>query len=163
MSESSRGRAAGQEPERWTVPADQCNALTTHLRREPGATSRQQVPEDHPLVLLRLLTDPGCPEHQLDGWAGVLAEWHCCTYTYPDPRSGDLVTLPTIALLATDGRLARYPGWQAVNAWCALCRSYSPSLMRGRVTVHVQRIPARPGQDAHWAFAIPGKEGKEKP
>jgi hypothetical protein len=97
------------------------------LARHPELLSFDPLDAKYENILMRLKTDPGPPHSQRDGWEGMVCDWYFGTYTMTDDTTGELVTLPSLALVTSDGVIVRMTNSEpAVRSWLVILGEIGP-------------------------------------
>lgn len=125
------------------------------LAKHPDLISFDPLDERYEALTMRCKTDPGPGHGERDGWEGQVCDWWFGAYTVVDQDTGELVTLPSLALITSDGALVRFSGSEpAVRSWLVILREIGPDRVRQGLRV---RVSLRPSQTAgrHYWLILP--------
>lgn len=131
--------------------ADEIRAL---IAAEPDALSYDADDPAMELLHLRLATDPGCDAVDRDGWRGLAVHWQIGVWRAEKEDGGAPIILPSLALLAADGRLCRLSGWPAVNAWCQILTAVKPERIRAGIPIVVRKRQSGSTGRQYWSVSI---------
>lgn len=121
------------------------------LMRHPELISFDMLDEALEPIVLRLKCDPGPTHDQRNGWTGLVNEWYFGTYTMTDESSGELVTLPSLVLLATDGRILRLTNSEpAVRSWLSVLREVGVERVKKGLQVVCKLRPSQTAGKHYW-------------
>lgn len=120
------------------------------LERSPGLISFDDESESGQLLALRCAVDQGIPAAQRDGWRGHVIGWWVGTTEVLDKDSGEIITLPCVALLAVNGELCRLCRWPAINSWASIVAHMTASQRESGIPVRVYRRQSGTGGRSYW-------------
>lgn len=135
-------------------PADTREVLGELVERAPDALSYDPTAPEHELTHMRCLTDPGIQAALKDGWRGTVCAWAVVPWDLVDERSGECLTLPSLALIDTEGRLVRLTGWPSVNCWAAIIRACGADRARRGIPVVIRRRQSGTAGRSYWNVVI---------
>lgn len=123
------------------------------LRRYPDLISFDPLDEKYEALVHRCKVDPGPGHAERDGWTGEVSEWYFGTYTMTDEASGELITLPSLALVTTDGKLVRLVNSEpAVRHWLAILREIGAERVRRGLRVKVALRASQTAGRHYWSI-----------
>ena len=121
------------------------------LVRHPDLISFDVADERNERTYFAMKVDPGCGAAERNGWEGEVAEWYFGSYTITDEQTGELQTLPSLALMATDGRLIRFTNSEpAVRSWLAILREIGVERVKKGVRVRVHLRASQTAGRHYW-------------
>lgn len=124
--------------------------IQTVLRQMPDLVSYDPTTDHGELLSIKMAVDPGIPAQQRDGWSGTVVEWGISSYDVTDPGTGEMVTLPSLALLTDRGELVRLTGWPAIRSWAAIVRAAGRERCQLGMAVVVKRRPSGTAGRSYW-------------
>lgn len=101
-------------------------------------------------LMLRCAVDPGIEAQKRDGWTATVNQWSVQAYDVEDEKSGEVVTLPSLCLIAEDGTLCRLTGWPAIKSWANLLRAAGAERCSLGVRIVVRRRPSGTAGRSYW-------------
>lgn len=116
----------------------------------PGLISFDLESEAGQLLALRCAVDPGVAAAARDGWRGIVTGWWIGPYEVTEEKTGEIVTLPSLVLLASNGELCRLTGWPAINSWGHTVRASSDAMRQRGIPVRVMRRLSGTGGRSYW-------------
>lgn len=123
------------------------------LRRHPELVSFDPLDEKYESMVMRCKTDPGPSHAERDGWEGCVCDWYFGSYTMTDQDTGELVTLPSLALVTTDGRLVRLTNSEpAVRSWLAILREIGAERVQRGLNILVSLRPSQTAGRHYWVI-----------
>lgn len=123
------------------------------LRRHPNLISFDPLEERYESLVLRCKIDPGPAHSERDGWTGQVCDWWFGTNTIADKDTGELVTLPTLALITVDGQLIKFLNSEpAVRAWLAILRELGEERIKRGFMVRVSLRPSQTAGRHYWSI-----------
>lgn len=132
-----------------------CEQVADVLRKYPELISFDPTDEAYDRLLMRCKTDPGPGHAARDGWEGQVCDWWFGVHTMTDQDTGELVTLPSLVLITTDGILMRFSGsGPAVRSWLAILREIGADRVRKGLMVRV-RLQASQTAGRHYWLILP--------
>lgn len=121
------------------------------LTRHPDLMSFDPLDEKYEKTLMCLKLDPGCPREERDGWTGEVADWYFGPYTITDERTGELITMPSLVLMALDGRMVRLSNSEpAVRSWLAILREIGVERVKKGINVRVSLRKSAQAVGPYW-------------
>lgn len=127
------------EPIGVIVPADIVrDKVHLTLAKFPDLVSFDPTDEANERIMLRCKLDPGVSREERDGFEGMITDWHFGTYTMTDEETGELKTMPSLALLTEEGRLIRLTNSEpAVRAWLAILKELGVERVKRGLNVKI--------------------------
>jgi hypothetical protein len=126
--------------------------LATVLSQLPDLVSYDPTTDEGEMVSLKCAVDPGCPATEKNNWTGTVVHWGIAPWEGADPKTGELSTVPSILLVADDGRSCRPTGWPAIKAFAAILRHMGKERCQLGVQVRVvRRASSIPGR-SYWSI-----------
>lgn len=123
------------------------------MRRHPDLISFDPLDETYERLVMRCKIDPGASHEERDGWEGQVSDWYFGTYTMTDQHSGELVTLPSLALVTVDGRLVRFTNSEpAVRSWLSILREIGVERVKRGLQVRVSLRPSQTAGRHYWTI-----------
>lgn len=129
------------------ITRENCRAA---LAKMPDLISYDPTDADTEMLTVRCATEMGISSQQRDGWRGRVVTWWMGPYETEDEETGEVVTLPTLVLITTDGVLARYAGWPAIKSWAKIVRAAGAERCRQGIDVVVKRRPSGTAGRSYW-------------
>lgn len=121
------------------------------LRRHPDLVSFDPDEPRYESMVMRCKTDPGANHAERDGWEGQVCDWYFGTYTLSDDETGELITLPSLSLITTDGRLIRFTSSEpAVRGWLTILREIGVERIKEGLNVRVTLRPSQTAGRHYW-------------
>lgn len=121
------------------------------LARHPDLISFDPLDDLNERMLMRCKVDPGAGHQERDGWEGMVSDWYFGTYTMTDQDTGELVTLPSLALLTCDGKLIRFTNSEpAVRSWLAILHEIGVDRVRQGLMVRVALRASQTAGRHYW-------------
>lgn len=125
------------------------------MAKYPDLVSFDPLDERYESLVMRCKTDPGPAHSERDGWEGQVCDWYFGTYTMVNNDTGELVTLPSLCLITSDGVLVRFTNSEpAVRSWLVILREIGADRIRQGLRV---RCSLRSSQTAgrHYWIILP--------
>lgn len=121
------------------------------LRRHPDLVSFDPLDEAYEHLVLRCKVDPGPAHAERDGWEGCVCDWWFGSYTMTDDVTGELLTLPSLALVTVDGRLVRLTNSEpAVRSWLVILREIGVERVKRGLNVCVTLRQSQTAGRHYW-------------
>lgn len=137
------------------VPADitreNCRAA---LAKMPDLISYDPTEEENEMLTVRCATEMGIAAQNRDGWKATVTAWWVGPYEMEDEETGEVVTLPTLVLLASSGELARFSGWPAIKSWAKIVRAAGAERCRKGIGVVVKRRSSGTAGRSYWQVMV---------
>lgn len=124
--------------------------VRTAISQYPALISYDATDPANEMLMLRCAVEQGIPAASKDGWRAVVSQWWTGTSQVPDEESGEMVTLPCLVLISTDGELCRLYGWPVINSWARLLRAASLERCLRGIAVRVKRVPTATAGRSCW-------------
>lgn len=124
--------------------------VQTVLRNMPDLVSVDPTTDRGELLALKLAVDPGIPAQQRDGWSGCVVEWSINAREAKGDREGEIVTLPSLALLSDKGEVVVLYGWPAIRSWAAILQNAGKERCQLGMPVVVKRRPSGTAGRSYW-------------
>lgn len=124
--------------------------VRTALQQQPNLISYDPTTEEGELVSLRCAVDPGIPAQQRDGWRGTVVQWGISAYDVNDEQRGEIVTLPSLALISSERELIRLTGWPAIKSFGQIVRHLGIERCRRGVPIVVKRRASGTAGRSYW-------------
>lgn len=124
--------------------------IETVLRQIPDMVSYDPTTDRGEMLSLKLAVDPGIPAQQKDGWSGTVVEWGITASEITDQQSGEVVTLPSLALMDDKGYVVRLYGWPAIKSWASIIGHMGKERCQLGVAVVVKRRPSGVPGRSYW-------------
>lgn len=138
-------------PQRAVVPrGDVIASLQLIIEQQPELISYDTTDESNELLAIRCAVDAGVPEARRDGWRGTVNIWWVGPYEIPDKETGELVTIPSLVLIDSDGNLCRLTGEAAISSWAQILRIAGVERCRQGLRVKVSRRKSSTSMGSYW-------------
>lgn len=119
-----------------------------------GALSYDPATPEGEMLNLRVLTDPGVPAVQRDGWTGTVVNWGVGIWRVTDEATGDEIELPSLLLIPAHGQAVRLSGWPAISAWAMIVRAAGVERIRRGLRVRVSRRSSGATGRSYWSVMV---------
>ena len=133
------------------VPAEivreNCRAA---LAKMPDLISYDPTEVDNEILTVRCATEMGIPSQQRDGWRAKIVAWWVGPYECEDEETGEVELVPSLALITSDGVLARYYNWPVIKSWAKIVRAAGAERCRQGIDVVVKRRPSGTSGRSYW-------------
>lgn len=120
------------------------------LAQNPQLCSFDLMAEENESLKLRSVLDPGILATERDGWSGFVNNWNICPYDVTNQQTGEVDTVPSLALFTPDGQLVRLTGWPAIKSWLRLVDAATPERCSLGIRVRVVRRPSGTAGRSYW-------------
>lgn len=150
------------------LQTEQVRALVQRaVEQQPDLRHVRGSGEEAELRALKLATDTGIEAQRRDGWRAVVTDWWVSVETVEDVRTGELLTLPVLALLSVEGEVCRLSGLPALHCWQRLLEVAGVERLARGVPVRVRRRQSSTVGRSYWTIEVdidwtmrdPGAEG----
>lgn len=124
--------------------------VRTAIAQYPALISYDATDPANEMLMLRCAVEQGIPAQMRDGWRAVVTQWWTGTSQVPDEETGELVTLPCLVLISSEGELCRLFGWPVINSWARLLRAATLERVLKGIAVRVKRVPTATAGRSCW-------------
>ena len=124
--------------------------IATVLSQRPDLMSYDPTTDEGEMIGLRIAVEPGVPAQQRDGWRWTVVHWGISAQEIADEKTGEVVTLPSLLLIAEGGEPCRLYGWPAIKSWALILKALGLDRCQLGVKVRVKRQPSSTAGRSYW-------------
>jgi hypothetical protein len=124
--------------------------IATVLAQCPDLISYDPTTDEGEMLSLRCAVDPGVEQQKRDGYRGTVVNWGVSAYECKGDRDGEIVTVPSIALVMESGDIVRLTGWPGIKAWAALVRAAGKERCQLGMRVVIKRRASSTAGRSYW-------------
>lgn len=136
------------------APATVGERVRALVSANPDALSYDPSLAENELLHVRMMTDPGIDAGRRGGWRGFVYGWAVGTWTVMDQDTGEVVELPSLVLIGSEGALIRLTGWPAINCWSQILRYCPPDRVRAGLPVVITRRASGTAGRSYWSIQV---------
>lgn len=124
--------------------------ITTVVSQFPDIISYDPTTDRGEMLSVTVAVDPGIPALQRDGWRGTITEWGIAPWEVKGNKEGEIVTVPSLVLIGSEGDVIRLTGWPAIRSWSQIVKVMGKERCQLGVSVVVKRRPSGTAGRSYW-------------